>query len=232
MPTKKLTNDLNTCTTSEATPLTSYFQAGSLGGKEKLHGEGSDAYRVVFMTKSGLGAGTNNWKLGEANGLEIGTRKWIRNARLYFMISDAESTTPHSYQIRSAAVADPVKDWEMGFFNWTKFGRHHSLTWHGSSPNNGHVTSKQKLGSNTGWHSMSLKSALRDLIRDYENDDYGLNYSKIGFSLEAVDEDQVAGNLLRMPDHGESDKPYMRISYGQPTLSRTRGFGKRMMARL
>ena len=233
MPTKKLTNDLDTCTCGEDSPTTQYYEAASLGGKEKLHGEADDAYRVVFMTKTGLGAPVNNWKKNAVGGLEIGASKWIRNARLYFMISDVESALQsNTYCINAHASADPVDDWSMAWFNWTKFNRPSGAAWHGTGPNNGTKTSKQDLGNNTGWHSMSLKSALRELMRDYEKDSYGADYHKIGFSLRAVDEDQTNGNLLRMPDHGETDSPYMRISYGQPTLSRTRGFGRRMIDRL
>lgn len=225
-------DDLYTCSTSEANTTTKYFNHASLAGKEKLHNLLNDAWRIVFRTKSGLGAPVNHW--GNAAGSDkIGSSQWIRNARIYFMISDKATSVSEEYILRTSNTDDASGNWGPPFITWLKYSKSGAATWHGGTPNHAGVkTSHQKLGATTGWHSMSLKSALRLLMRNFENTDFLNNFGAIGFSLEADDEDDAVGNLLRVPDHDETDSPYMIIAYGQPTLSRTRGFGKRMMARL
>lgn len=235
MPRKRLDNDIVSVTCSEDDPYNSLYEDASLGGEEKLDHPQGQNFHIVFMTDAGFGGTTpNNWEKTTSATYNIGASKWIRNARLYFMISDTGGPAATTYTIRSAVSADPCSQWDNAWISWERWNRAGSAAWHGVGPNRGVQTSKQKLGANLGWHSMSLTSALRLLMRDYEQDDYHFaKYNIIGFSLCPENEEEiVVGNLLRVPDHGETDRPYIRVLYGQPAVTRIRGFGKRMLTRL
>jgi len=193
---------------------------------EYLHNENDEAWRIMYHYPEA--PAYNLWFL-------VLQTTWIRSARFRFYVSATENTNSFTCQIRCAPYNIPPESWEFGFVNWFQFARPMGAVWDSAAilgPCPGKITGGTKVGEGTGYKDASLVSTCRQHMRFYAESG---THQQLGFALRAQSEEIVEGNMVRIKDEDAPDQahlPYIRITYGQPTLSRTRGFGKRMLTRI